>query len=114
LLKALADLVQNFQSDEPVEKKEERPRQDGQDSYEETLKRAVKDAEGADAFVILVARPEEFDGTEIVAPHIYVHSKRDDAAMMLDATMADAAAQRHAHLVIKLIEQAKRDGSAGS
>ena len=115
LLKALAALVQNFQGEEKAEEKSEpEPEKDDQ-GYEETLKQAVSEAYKADAFVILVASPEESPGgVKLIVPHVYMHSKRDDAALILDATMADASAQAYARLVLELIAKAKRDGQASS
>lgn len=122
LLKALARLVSDFQeSDELDERKpegknepSEDPRPDREYTYDEVLNMAMDEARDGEAFIVLVARPENFNGSEIIAPQIYMHQKSEDSAMVLEATMADVAAQTHARLAIKLINQAKADGSSGS
>lgn len=121
-IKGLAELFERWKDDGPLDEDEAdqtdpRPTQDP--TYDEVLKAAMKDAGTGDAFIVLVARPEEFNGVNLVVPHVYMHSKLDDAAMMLEATMADYAAQSHARLVIQLVEQTKRkerkdDGSPSS
>jgi hypothetical protein len=119
LLSGLSDLVANFREKDgsagaDKEKTHTDPRPIDEPSYEEVHRKAVEDAMESDAFIVLVAHPENLNGTEIVVPHIYIHSKREDAAMMLDAAMADVAAQTHARLVAKLIDQARRDGPSSS
>jgi hypothetical protein len=75
---------------------------------------AIKDARNGEAFIIMVARKEEYGGMSLVVPHIYMHSKRDDAALMLESTTADLAAQSHARLSAQLIDAAKRDNGPSS
>lgn len=124
LLNGLSDLVANFRDKDSDEVKSEDkapsrdPRPTKELSYVEILAEAMEDAEQGDAFIVLVAKPENFNGAEIVVPHVYMHSKREDAALMLDAAMADAAAQTHGRLVAKLLEairgKDKEDGSSST
>lgn len=116
LLAALTKLVQSFSggdAGENVRKVIEDEEDESDLTYEQVLKNAFNDAIKGDAFIVLVALPAKFGERELLVPHIYVHSKRDDASLMLDATMADAASQAHASLVLKLIESAKADGPTG-
>jgi hypothetical protein len=69
----------------------------------------VDDARDGEAFIVLVARPEEFNNTEILSPRIYMHSKREDAASCSMHAMADAVAQTYATLVMNLILEAKSE-----
>lgn len=120
LIKALAQIVKQFGGPAESENRDadvEDKREELEDSYDEVLNRAVDDARDGEAFIILVARPEEgFQGGELITPHIYMHSKRDDAALLLDACMADAVAQTYARLVLSTVAQMKRsgDGPVGS
>lgn len=119
LLNGLSDLLSSFREesggDEPKEDFNMAvPKGDHDMSYNEVLDKAMEEAANAEAFIVITAMPETFAGKDLLIPHIYMHFKRDDAAMMLDATMADAAAQAHARLVLSVIERAKRDGSSGS
>lgn len=117
LLSGLSDLVSSFRSQDEDELPEGNEFDGGHDnslSYDEVLAKGLEEAKDAEAFVILVAIPEEYRDKELLVPHMYMHSKRDDAAIMLDATMADLAAQAHARLVMAVVMRAKADGSAGS
>lgn len=119
LLKGLGDLVESFASDnEGVSEKsdktlmEEAGDMDGP-TYDEIIDRAAEDAREGEAFIILVARPDTFNGVEMIAPRIYMDSKREDAAMMLEVAMADAVAQTYANLVQRHADL-KKDGETGS
>lgn len=119
LLGGLSDLVNNFKSegetpDESKEKLEIEPQEESKMTYNEVLDRALEDARDGEAFIVLVARPQEFRGNQIITPHMYKHSKREDADMMLEAVMADIASQAYTQLVMQLIAERKRDGSSGS
>jgi hypothetical protein len=118
LLSGLSNLLSSFQNEEKQDSAQavpvETPQGETNMTYDEVLAKATADAQDGDAFIVLVARPEEFSGTEILAPHIYVHSKREDAALMLDACMADAVAQTYAGLVMKLIAEAKSNARPDS
>jgi hypothetical protein len=119
LVKALADLVAKFQEKEEPEVKElakdpKDPRDDRGMTYDQVLNDAMDDARDAEAFIVLVAKPESFNESEFAVPHVYVHSKRKDAALFLNAVMADVAAQTYAELVLSMIAEAKRNGSSES
>lgn len=118
LLQALSDLVQSFQggseAPEPEARENSKKPESDEMGYEETLEKAVEDARSGEAFIIFVARPESYRGANMTIPRVYVHSKREDAALMFDACMADAAAQAHAGLVLKLINEARDDGATSS
>ena len=117
LLAVLSTLVKDFQVGEPSSDPSADDRDDDGDdgaTFDEVLNAAIDDARDSEAFIIIVAHPEDWDGTQIVVPRTYVHSKRADAAMMLDAAMADQAAQAHARLVLRTIERTKRRGPFGS
>lgn len=109
LAKALADLVKKFGLDGVKEDKVEEKK--GM-TYDQVLNRAIDDALDGEAFIVLVAKPESYDESGLIVPHIYVHSKSDDAAMFLNAVMADVAAQSYATLVFKMMEKAKRDSDS--
>jgi hypothetical protein len=110
LVKALSDLVKKFErKEEPEEVNVENiDDPDDEPSYDEMLEAALEDARDGEGFVVFVARKEAVGDTELVVPHIYRHSRRDDAALMLDAVMADTAAQTYASLAFMIIEKAKR------
>lgn len=121
LLNGLSDLVSSFQENDGPENVEDRgdftmavPAGDAELTFEQVLAKAMAEAKDAEAFVVITAMPEEFAGKDLLIPRVYMHSRRDDAAIMLDATMADLAAQSHARLVLSVIEQAKRDGQTRS
>jgi hypothetical protein len=118
LLNGLGELVSQFRdTEEPQgddESKPDRKMEGHKMSYEEVLKRAHDDAQEGEAYIVIVARTEEFNGNEIVNPRVYMHSKREDAALLLDAAMADVVAQTYSKLALGLIAEAKRNGSFGS
>jgi hypothetical protein len=112
LLTGLSNLVSSFQEEGEKKEKSDSAKSDEYGlSYDQVLNKAVDDARDGEAFIVLVARPDEFNNTEIISPRIYMHSKREDAALMLDACMADAAAQTYAKLVMNLILEAKSEAS---
>lgn len=125
LLNGLSDLVSSFRENDG-DSSEYDNKLDGSDyamavpaggaelTFEQVLAKAMAEAKDAEAFVVITAMPEEFAGKDLLIPRVYMHSRRDDAAIMLDATMADLAAQSHARLVLSVIEQAKRDGQTRS
>ena len=82
--------------------------------YADTLTKAMEDARSGEAFVVLVASAEEYQGAQIIVPHIYLHSKRDDAALLLDAATADFVAQSYSRLITDFIQARRDDGESGT
>lgn len=118
-IKQLGELFKRWESDDEPQDEDEPVEANGgthvdEAPYEDTLEMAIKDARNGEAFIIMVARKEEYGGMSLVVPHIYMHSKRDDAALMLESTTADLAAQSHARLSAQLIDAAKRDNGPSS
>lgn len=113
-MEALAELVARFQTEKREEKVEEKPevkdtRPTDDLTYEDILDKGYEAASEGEAFILIVASPESFQGTELVIPRIYMHSKDDASALLLDAAVADYVAQTMSRLVQKV-----QDGQAGA
>lgn len=107
---ALWELMQQHRKDtgrEEPKPKDTRPT--GPLSYEDILNKGYDAAEKGEAFILVVASPEVFNETEVVIPRIYLHSKNDPSALLLDAAVADYVAQAMGRLI-----QRQDDGSASS
>jgi hypothetical protein len=104
-MEALAKLMEQYRSKDNVN---EDPRPTEAMGYDELLNKASDDARDGLAFIMIVASPESYRGSEMIIPHIYTESKRLDAALLLDATAADYVAQSFARLMTEGI-QALRD-----
>lgn len=115
LAEALAKLLEQYrpvqEDSETGSPQENDPDQEDGSDYESILAKALEDAQDGEAYIVLVAYPEEYQGTPIIVPRIYTNSKRDDAALLLDATMADFVAQSYSRMVTDLI-QARRDNGS--
>lgn len=112
LAAALGKFLQDWQSgqkSEPEPKEDNRPQDEL--GYDEVLELAAKDARNGEAFIVIVASPESFQGTDLVVPHIYIDSKNDDAALVLEATAADYVAQSMGRLVQELVRSRHESGS---
>lgn len=113
-MQALSDLLKQYQDQdaEPEEKTDDEKVsaiEPGTD-YDSVLDKAVEDARNGEAFIIIVATPEEYRGTALIAPHAYVHSKRDDAGFLVEAVMADLVAQNYSRLASDFLQVKREDG----
>ena len=109
---ALWELLKEHRKDSDKEEEPEPkpdPRPTGPLTYEEILDKGYDAASKGDAYVLIVASSEVFNETEVVIPRIYLHSKSDASALLLDAAMADYVAQAMARLI-----QRQDDGTPGS
>lgn len=110
----LASRDKSTQNPEPAPAPED-PRPDRDLTYEEVLEKAVEAAKAGDAYVVIVAKPETFNGTEIVVPYAYMHQKSDDAGLLCNTTMADLVAQAYGRLADQVVERSRREnGPSGS
>jgi hypothetical protein len=113
LLKALADVVAQAQSDEapasePVP--DELEEKDKELTYEYVLQRGAEAAAKGSGYLLFVAHKEELNGHEVTIPILFMHSKDDEGALLVDA----AAADHVAHSAQRLIQDALRDRADGS
>ena len=93
---------------------EEDPRPTEDDyTYDKVLDKAMKDASEGEAYIVIVAAQESHGDTELLVPHIYLHSKSDESALMLEAAIADHVAQTMIRLAQE-VGRSKHDGSPGS
>lgn len=120
-IKQMADLFARWQADgspqdgdhaDSVEDKPD-PRPDHDLTFEEVLAKATEAAGASEAFVVITAVSEQYDGVDIIVPYVYTHEKREDAALLCDATMGDLVARAHGRMASILIDQSK-SGSSGS
>lgn len=115
-LEAIADLVERYRRDGMPDSALEEdaskvdPRPTGPLTYKDILDKGAEAAAEGEAFVLLVATPETYQGTELVIPRVYMHSKNDASALLLDAAMADYVSQAMA----RLVQKAQDDGTPSS
>jgi hypothetical protein len=114
LLKALADVVANAQSEQgegqPSPVPDELEEKDKEFTYEYVLQRGFEAALAGSGFLLFVAHKEELNGHEVTIPILFMHSKDDEGALLVDA----AAADHVAHSAQRLIQEYLRDKNDGS
>lgn len=101
---------QNKDEESNINKDKDDPRPTEEYSYEHILDNAVKDALDGEAFIVISASSENFQGTDMLAPHVYVHHKSEAARLFLEATIADYVAQS----VLRMAQEGIRKGLDGS
>jgi hypothetical protein len=115
LLKALADLVANIQAepgDEPEDQTgpDELEEKDKELTYEYVLQRGAEAALAGSAYLLFVAHKEELNGHEVTIPILFMHSKDDEGALMVES----AAADHVAHTAQRMIQDLLREQADGS
>jgi hypothetical protein len=77
------------------------------------LQRGMESALAGSGYLLFVAHKEELQGQEVTIPILFMHSKDDEGALLVDT----AAADHVAHVAQRLIQDAileKRDGPSES
>ena len=110
LMEALLERLNSGEASEP--KEDSHPDADDY-TYDKVLGRAMQDASEGEAYIVLVAAQESHGDTELLVPHIYLHSKSDESALMLEAAVADHVAQTMIRLAQE-VGRSKRHGPTGS
>lgn len=108
LLKALADVVAKAQSDEAPKSEpvpDDLEEKDKELTYEYVLQRGFEAAAKGSGYLLFVAHKEELQGQEVVIPILFMHSKDDEGALLVDT----AAADHVAHVAQRMIQDALRD-----
>lgn len=112
-MEALTKLMQEYnQPEQKAPEPEPDPRPTEELTYEDVLERAVAAALKAEAFIMLVASNEEFGGKKLIIPNIWMDSRSDEGALVLDAAAADYVAQSMGRIIHEYIRD--RNGASGS
>lgn len=75
-------------------------------TYQQMLQEAFEAASNAEAFYMVVATKHNAGNTnEIIMPHFFSQYQREDAMILLEATLSDLGAQAHAAEAFRRIQE---------